>query len=115
MAESDWKAGDADWANKGVLKKFNQQEFVDSLAWQYNGLATYGYVYYPNQCYDGSATCKVHMFLHGCMNTIDGIFLGYEDLSYGGWLEYAAANDIIIIYPQARYDLLFNTVECFDF
>lgn len=55
------------------------------------------------------------MHLHGCGNTVDGIFYGYQSLSDGGWMEYAVANDIILILPQAKFDLIFNSDECFDY
>lgn len=96
---SSWAPGDADWWQKGVMKKFYQSEFLDTFVWELSGLAEYGYIYYPNQCYDGTKSCKVHMHLHGCGATVDGLFFGYQSLSDGGWLEYAAANDIIFIMP----------------
>ena len=67
------------WEENGVLKKFDQQEFIsDELKWyQSSGLDKHGYVYYPNECIDGQLEgddkCKVHMFLHGCAS-------GYENL-----------------------------------
>lgn len=115
MQASDWKAGDTDWRNKGVFKKFWQTEFLDTYTWQWSGLADYGYVYYPDNCYKGNKQCKVHMHLHGCGQTVDGLFFGVEDLTHGGWLEYAAANDIILLLPQAKFNLLGNPFECFDY
>ena len=55
------------------------------------------------------------MHLHGCYHTVDGLFFGYQSLSDGGWMEYAVANDIILILPQAKFDLIHNAGECFDF
>ena len=74
IPESDWAAGDSDWRNKGVFRKFWQEEFIDTWMWENNGLAEYGYVYYPYRCYDGSKSCKVHMHLHGCGMPVDGPF-----------------------------------------
>lgn len=66
IPEADWKEGDTDWRSKGIMKKFYQSEYLDTLSWDADGLAKYGYIYYPYKCYDGSQNCKVHMFLHGC-------------------------------------------------
>lgn len=103
IPESEWAEGDTDWKNKGVMRKFHQSEFLDTYMWQIGGLNTYGYIYYPYKCYDGSKSCKVHMYLHGCGQTVDGIWVGtkFEESYYGGWFEYAAANDIILMLPQA--------------
>ena len=55
------------------------------------------------------------MHLHGCAVTVDGVVFGYQSLSDNGWLEYAVANDIIVIMPQAKFDLISNAGECFDY
>lgn len=54
------------------------------------------------------------MYFHGCAHAIDDAILGFDGLLYGGWLEYAAANDIIMVFPQARAHFLFNPYGCFD-
>lgn len=114
MPESDWKAGDPDWRNKGIFKKFHQYEFLDTLIWEHHGLDQYGYVYYPDQCYDGSRNCKVHMYIHGCGETVDSPWMNWKEvIFYGGWLEYAASNDLILLMPQVQGDWL-NPYECFD-
>lgn len=111
---SDWAPADTDFRNKGVMKKFNQKEFVDTYVWQLDGLAPYGYIFYPYQCYDGSRSCKVHMYFHGGASAVDGALLGFDVLLYGGWYEYAAANDIILIQPQARTHFLLNPYGTFE-
>lgn len=77
-------------------------------------MADYGYIYYPYKCYR-SKSCKVHMHLHGCGQAVDSPFFDTSSLTTGGWLEYAAANDIILLMPQAKFDLMQNTFECFDY
>ena len=115
IAESDWAEGDTNWREKGVLKKFYQDEFLDTSIFQVDGLAKFGYVYYPNRCLNWRNKCKVHMHLHGCGFTADGVLYGgWEKVTQNGWMEYAAANDIIVIQPQARFSLFANPVECFD-
>ena len=115
MPEAQWADGDFDWWKKGVLRQFYQDEFLDTFVYQIDGLAKYGYIFYPNKCVDGSEQCRVHMHLHGCGQTADGLFLGYQALSDGGWMEYAVANNIILVLPQAKFDLFSNPRECFDY
>ena len=56
------------------------------------------------------------MHLHGCGYTADGVLYGgYEKVTQNGFMEYAAANNIIMIFPQAKFDLFSNTLECFDY
>jgi poly(3-hydroxybutyrate) depolymerase len=59
-----------------------------------------GYIYYPFKCIDGNISCKVHVFFHGCgkqVNFIDNSGLDY--ITQLGFLEYAAANNLIVVFP----------------
>lgn len=40
----------SEWADTGVLVKFDQEEFVEKDEWYKSGLEKYGYVYYPKTC-----------------------------------------------------------------
>lgn len=42
------------WQERGVLRRFNQKEFVSSWVLWPDGLAEYGWVYWPQKCADGS-------------------------------------------------------------
>lgn len=53
------------------------------------------------------------MTLHGCLGNVNGLG-GFYDIQTSGWTQYAAANDLIIIFPQARWSLI-NPYACFDF
>ena len=77
MAESDYAPGDSDWKNKGVFKKFYQEEFLDTNVFEFSGLTQFGYVYYPNQCFDGSTNCKVHMHWHSGLLSVDNVLLNF--------------------------------------
>ena len=60
-------------------------------------------MYYPNTCLEKS--CKVHMHLHPC----GAIHQGLSKWAYDGYiqntglLEYAATNDLIVIFPLAEF------------
>ena len=55
------------------------------------------------------------MYLHGCFGTVDGMYYELESLERVRMIEYAASNDIILIMPQAEFNLFINPTECFDF
>ena len=86
------------WEKKGVLRKFSQKEFLpdDLEVFQISGLDDYGYVYYPDSCI-GTSGCKVHLFLHGCASGTENIFDWV--IRYSGYTQYAAENDMIVIFP----------------
>ena len=92
----------ADWQNLGVLRRFNQHEFVDAKpAGRMSGLAKNGYVYYPDACVDGTVeNCYVHMHLHGCMDNNQG--MSKDSWINYGFVQYAATNNIILLMPQAE-------------
>ena len=45
---------DPNWMSNGKLVWIDQTEFIDAQPLQYTGLDDRGFVYYPNQCIDGS-------------------------------------------------------------
>ena len=63
----------------------------------YYGLDKYGYVYYPEICLEKDKKCKVHVHLHGC--TASAAIVGEDLVRNADFLEYAAANEIIMIFP----------------
>lgn len=69
-----------------------------------------GLVYVPTGCQNGEE-CRVHIHMHGC-----GIGLEFWDTYYArniGYNEIAEANNIIILYPQAK-TADYNPRGCFD-
>ena len=99
-----------DWKKHGILKKFAQREFLgENSVFSYDGLDEYGFVYYPQICLDTDKKCKVHVYLHGCTAII-----GEDLVRNSDFLEYAAANDMIIIFPQNMYNLLTNPFSCWS-
>lgn len=102
---------DLDWKKKGVLRQFTQSMFVDTNLWTTDGLDTYGYVYYPYTCI--KEKCKIVFFLHGCLGQVNG-YNGWDFLYSYGLNDYAASNNLIMVFPQANVSL-FNIYQCFDF
>ena len=48
VTEENWKPKFKDWASKGILKTFDQHEFVDYTGdWKKTDIKDNGYIYYP--------------------------------------------------------------------
>lgn len=73
-------------------------------------LDDFGVAYVPEKC--RQLDCPVHMSLHGCEQGVTG---GIGELFYKnvGFNEWAQANDLIVIYPQA-ISTLGNPNQCWD-
>jgi len=102
---SELKAKSENWKDEGILMKFNQHEFIgDSSLLDYTGLGEDGWIYVPNNCTNGTTKkCKLHVNFHGTGMGFASIADNY--FKRAGWLEYAASNDIIMLFPQSDYGL----------
>jgi poly(3-hydroxybutyrate) depolymerase len=80
----------------GNLQAFDQQPFLARHA----GLSmdATGFVYIPSGAFAGRP-CSVHVALHGCKQHRGAI--GSTFAEHAGYNEWAEANDIIVLYPQA--------------
>jgi hypothetical protein len=56
--------------------------------------------------------CSVHVALHGCLQTLADV--GEQYVRETGYLGYAEANDIVIVFPQAVAVTGTNPKGCFD-
>ena len=82
-------------ADHGELREFSQTEFIaDARA---HSVSDSGYVYLPKSCLQGSR-CKVHVVFHGCEQTAERV--GDAVYRWAGYNDWAATNDIIVLYPQ---------------
>jgi len=98
--------------NTTNLRAFSQTTFgADGLT---NSLAATGYYYVPSKCgANSSKRCHVHLNFHGCTQDVGSV--GTDYVKYTGLNEWAEANDIIVVYPQAVPNaLLDNPNACFD-
>lgn len=88
---------------------FDQTEFLPGAV-RY-GLAREGVVYIPRAC-RGGAGCRVHIALHGCLQsrTVEGF--GDAFVERTGYLGWADANRLIILFPQTNADTAPNA--CWD-
>lgn len=89
----------------GNFVEFNQGQFITN-----HGMATTGWAYIPQACQaGGSATCKLHVVLHGCKQNISDVQQQYvRNTGYNRWAE---TNNIVMLYPQTSTAA---TNSCFD-
>ena len=85
----------------GRMVAFDQTEFVPGKAAAANGLAKTGYLYTPKACEPGAAQpCRLQVALHGCGQSAE--VRGNVFTTRIGLNEWADANRIIVLYPQAH-------------
>ena len=94
----------------GHLIRFEQDRYFNATL----GLGNEALVYIPATCAAG-ATCRLHIALHGCqqgLQTKNGDAFATRT-GFNGWAE---ANDIVVLYPQAKPTLnpLINPKGCWD-
>ena len=88
---------------------FDQTEFLaGAVGW---GLAREGVAYIPADC-EAKPGCRVHIVFHGCLQsrTTDGI--GDLFIERTGYMRYADANRIVLLYPQTNANTAPNA--CWD-
>jgi poly(3-hydroxybutyrate) depolymerase len=85
----------------GRIVAFDQTEFVPGKTTAANGLLDTGYLYVPKACEPGAAQpCRLQVVLHGCKQSAE--VLGDIFYTKIGVNEWADANNIIVLYPQAH-------------
>ncbi len=97
----------------GSLLAFDQTEFFQPS--QTAGLSGVGYIYIPDAC--RSQDCRLHVAFHGCRQNADaqGDERVHDDfVRDAGHNRWAAANRIIVLYPQAT-EAEGNPRVCWDF
>jgi len=114
---------------KGKLIEFAQRNFVEPTDLSPNALAErtnlneFGYVFVPQDCQEGKL-CRIHVVFHGCRQVYNkdpqgvdldagGTPYGLQMVLHAGYNEWAAANQIIVLYPQAQKNKT-NPNGCFD-
>lgn len=94
----------------GKIVKFDQSEFIEG---EKSSMSKEAFVFVPRTC--ESQKCRIHVAMHGCEQGAAVI----GDLYYTttGYNEIAAANNIIVLYPQAEPSntIPFNPKGCWDF
>jgi poly(3-hydroxybutyrate) depolymerase len=92
----------------GGLRRFAQSGYDPT-----GSLAATGFVYVPARCATG-AHCRLHVAFHGCRQGEEFVGESFaRDAGYNAWAE---ANDLVVLYPQARRSAFvpLNAEGCFD-
>lgn len=80
----------------GKIVRFDQTEYVGRDV--VHGLDERGYLYVPSGC-TTDARCRLHIAFHGCLQNAEAV--GDAFYSHAGYNEWAEANGIVVLYPQA--------------
>lgn len=96
-------------APSGQLLTYPQAEFLPNPT--AHGMNQNGHIYVPTNCADATAACALHVVFHGCKQYEE--LIGPDYFTRTGYNEWAEANDIIILYPQAK-DSSGNPNGCWD-
>jgi poly(3-hydroxybutyrate) depolymerase len=88
---------------------FDQTEFLaGAVGW---GLAREGVAYIPADC-EAAPGCRVHIVFHGCLQSRTTPGIGDLFIERTGYLRYADANRIVLLYPQTNANTAANS--CWD-
>jgi poly(3-hydroxybutyrate) depolymerase len=76
-------------------------------------MADTGYLYVPQNCTAAGTRCKVHVALHGCMQSAESVGdKFYTETGYNNW---ADNNNILVLYPQVnKSSIPSNPKGCWD-
>jgi poly(3-hydroxybutyrate) depolymerase len=88
---------------------FDQRPFGSAIA----QMADTGFVYMPQSCEAVAAHCKVHVALHGCVQSAESV--GNQFTNDTGYNRWADSNKLIVLYPQVDKSVLLpNPQGCWD-
>ncbi len=86
--------------------RFNQEPYRSGA-----DLLTTGFAFIPKACAEQSKRCKLHVAFHGCLQNSDVV--GDIFANQAGYNNWAEANDIVVLYPQADRSMM-NPNGCWD-
>ncbi|MBP2229354.1 poly(3-hydroxybutyrate) depolymerase [Azospirillum agricola] len=90
---------------------FDQSPFLGPDGSDRSGLADTGYVHVPPAC-AGGAVCAVHVVFHGCRQSVASV--GDAVTTVAGYNQWAANNNLIVLYPQMAEGRPGNPLGCWD-
>jgi poly(3-hydroxybutyrate) depolymerase len=93
----------------GQIIAFDQRAYASKQA----AMAATGYLYVPPGCRASGANCRVHVAIHGCVQSFESVGdQFYTDTGYNHW---ADNNRLLILYPQInKTDHPYNPKGCWD-
>ena len=101
-------ARNANTLPEGNFVEFNQSQFVSG-----HGMASTGWAYVPQACQaGGTATCRLHVVLHGCKQNPN--FIQQQYVRNTGYNRWGDSNNIVMLYPQTQESIFSNPNGCWD-
>lgn len=103
-------------ASSDQIVAFDQRPYTSGAT----NMADTGYLYVPQVCTEAGSNCKVHVALHGCLQSDQSLQETqrperfHRDAGYNRWAE---TNRLLVLYPQVnRSSLWWNTnpTGCWD-
>ncbi len=93
----------------GQILTFDQRSYAPAST----GMAETGHLYVPQSCTTANAHCRVHVAIHGCLQSSESVGSQfYTDTGYNNW---ADSNNILVLYPQVNKSTTpFNPQGCWD-
>ena len=98
-------------ALRGSLIEFDQTEFFDDRDPGAHSVADSGWAFVPKECAAGQP-CRAIVALHGCLQ--DHARVGDAFVRRTGLNEWADANRMVVVYPQAMPKVPKNPSGCWD-
>ncbi len=97
----------------GRFSRFDQTRYVDSAFFWWTGMDTTGWLYLPRTCARGER-CRLHVALHGCKQGQSYVNYGQTFVRHAGYADWADANHIVVLFPQAVSIPFLNPEGCWD-
>jgi hypothetical protein len=95
---------------EGQLLAFNQRAFAPASS----AMADTAYVYVPPGCAASGTGCKVHVAIHGCVQSVESV--GDKFITEAGYNAWADTNKLLVLYPQVNKSAAspYNPSGCWD-
>jgi poly(3-hydroxybutyrate) depolymerase len=74
----------------------------DQTPYRVQGMANKGWLYVPQACGYATASCRLHVALHGCKQS--GQYVKERFVADAGYNPWAEANRMVVLYPQTGED-----------
>lgn len=101
-----------DGSQGGSLYAINQQDHIPAGRASGSSIHAQAHLFVPDRCQgDAAQDCRLHVAFHGCRQTQEAI--GDQFYTLSGYNRWAAANRIIVLYPQAQSSAA-NPRGCWD-
>lgn len=100
-------------ALRGRFGRFDQTRYVAADRFWWSGMDTVGWLYVPRDCAAGGR-CALHIVFHGCKQGQGYVGYGTTFVRHAAYAEWADANRLVVLFPQAVSIPYLNAEGCWD-